>query len=161
MASSLLDKRETRIRSMFADIARSYDLLNHLLSLNIDRYWRWRTTRLAPPIGDGPILDVCTGTGDLALAYDKAARGRVPIFGSDFCMPMLLPARDKSRRRGAPDRLHRVAGERDGVPRRRAAGGEAARPRADGGKVVSADIWDRDALHWDKGGQRTCSVNSG
>ena len=97
MASSLVDKRESRIRTMFGDIAGSYDLLNHLLSLNIDRYWRWRTTRLAPPVADGPILDVCTGTGDLALAYDRAAHGRLPIIGSDFCLPMLLPARDKTR----------------------------------------------------------------
>ena len=37
---------------MFADIAPRYDLLNHLLSLNVDRYWRWRTTRLAPPVAD-------------------------------------------------------------------------------------------------------------
>src|SRR3954462_12837548 len=105
MASDLLDKREVRIRSMFNNIAPSYDLLNHLLSLNIDHYWRWRTTRLAPPAGDGPILDVCTGTGDLALAYDRAAGGRIPIFGSDFCMPMLLPARAKAHRRRAADRV--------------------------------------------------------
>jgi demethylmenaquinone methyltransferase/2-methoxy-6-polyprenyl-1,4-benzoquinol methylase len=116
MASSLLDKRETRIRSMFADIARSYDLLNHLLSLNVDRYWRWRTTRLAPPAGDGPILDVCTGTGDLALAYDKAARGRAPVFGSDFCMPMLLPARDKARRRRAADRMRFLEADTQQLP---------------------------------------------
>ena len=116
MASTPLDKRETRIRSMFADIARSYDLLNHLLSLNIDRYWRWRTTRLAPPADDGPILDVCTGTGDLALAYDKAARGRVPIIGSDFCMPMLLPARDKARRRRAADRVRFLEADTQRLP---------------------------------------------
>ena len=70
----MLDKREARIRNMFGNIAPSYDLLNHLLSLNVDRYWRWRTTRLVPPAGDGPILDLCTGTGDLALAYDRAAQ---------------------------------------------------------------------------------------
>ena len=116
MASSLLDKRETRIRSMFGDIARNYDLLNHLLSLNIDRYWRWRTTRLAPPAGDGPILDVCTGTGDLALAYDRAARGRAPIVGSDFCRPMLLPARDKARRRGAEARVRFVEADTQRLP---------------------------------------------
>ena len=54
MSTALLDKRETRIRGMFNNIAPSYDLLNHLLSLNIDHYWRWRTTQLAPPTGDGP-----------------------------------------------------------------------------------------------------------
>ncbi len=116
MASSLIDKRESRIRGMFAEIAGSYDLLNHLLSLNIDHYWRWRTTRLAPPAGDGPILDVCTGTGDLALAYDKAARGRVPIIGADFCMPMLLPARDKARRRRAADRVRFLEADTQRLP---------------------------------------------
>src|SRR4051812_38868851 len=101
MATSLLDKRETRIRRMFNNIAPSYDLLNHLLSLNIDHYWRWRTTRLAPPAADGPILDLCTGTGDLALAYDRAAGGRVPIVGADFSREMLARAAVKVRRRAA------------------------------------------------------------
>ena len=116
MASSLLDKRETRIRTMFGAIAPSYDLLNHLLSLNIDRYWRWRTTRLAPPSAEGPILDVCTGTGDLALAYDRAAGGRLPIIGADFCRPMLLPARAKTRRRGASDRIRFLEADAQRLP---------------------------------------------
>ena len=99
MSTNLLDKREGRIRAMFGAIAPRYDLLNHVLSLNIDRYWRWRTTKLVPvdvDPGAGPILDVCTGTGDLALAYDRAAKHRLPIIGSDFCLPMLLPARAKT-----------------------------------------------------------------
>lgn len=116
MATDLLDKRQTRIRRMFGNIAPSYDLLNHLLSLNIDRYWRWRTTRLAPPIGDAPILDVCTGTGDLALAYDRAARGRVDIVGSDFCLPMLLPARSKARRRKASERIRFIEADTQELP---------------------------------------------
>src|SRR5438093_2297649 len=95
-APALLDKRETRIRRMFGNIAPSYDLLNHLLSLNIDRYWRWRTTRLVPPIGAAPILDLCTGTGDLALAYDHAASNRVPIVGADFCHEMMVRAAEQT-----------------------------------------------------------------
>jgi demethylmenaquinone methyltransferase/2-methoxy-6-polyprenyl-1,4-benzoquinol methylase len=105
VSPSLLDKRETRIRTMFGNIAPRYDLLNHLLSLNIDRYWRWRTTRLAPADGDGPVLDVCTGTGDLALAYHRATQGKVPIVGTDFCLPMLMPARKKALRRRASVRF--------------------------------------------------------
>ena len=116
MSESLLDKREARIRTMFGNIAGCYDLLNHLLSLNVDRYWRWRTTRLAPPAGDGPILDVCTGTGDLALAYDRAAGRRLPIVGADFCLPMLLPARDKTRRRGASERIRYVEADAQRLP---------------------------------------------
>src|SRR5438067_10383088 len=90
---------------MFNNIAPSYDFLNHLLSLNIDHYWRWRTTRLAPPKGEGPILDLCTGTGDLALAYDRAAAGRTPIVGADFCPEMLALAETKIARRRASGRI--------------------------------------------------------
>src|SRR3954454_23553224 len=88
---------------MFGHIAPSYDLLNHLLSLNVDRYWRWRTTRLVPPRGTAPILDICTGTGDLALAYWNKVRGQVPVFGTDFTHEMLVLADAKTVR-------HRTAG---------------------------------------------------
>ena len=70
----MVDKSNARVRRMFSRIATRYDLLNHLLSLNVDRYWRWRTVRRVPPTAGPPVLDVCTGTGDLALAYLKAAR---------------------------------------------------------------------------------------
>jgi len=96
MTTTLLDKREARIRRMFGEIAPGYDFLNHLLSLNADRYWRWRSTRIVPATGEAPILDLCTGTGDLALAYHRATAGRVPIVGSDFCHPMLARAVKKS-----------------------------------------------------------------
>src|SRR5437660_3630947 len=114
--NSLLDKRETRIRSMFNHIAPSYDFLNHLLSLNIDRYWRWRTTRLVPPRGGAPILDVCTGTGDLALAYDRAAAGGVPIVGADFCHEMLVRAMQKADRKNASGRIRFVEADAQRLP---------------------------------------------
>jgi demethylmenaquinone methyltransferase/2-methoxy-6-polyprenyl-1,4-benzoquinol methylase len=112
----LLDKREVRIRRMFGAIAPSYDLLNHLLSLNIDRRWRWQTTRLAPPAGSDPILDLCTGTGDLALAYDRAADGQVAIVGADFCHEMLVRARRKTERRRAADRIRYVEADAQQLP---------------------------------------------
>jgi len=116
VSTSLLDKREARIRGMFGAIAPSYDLLNHLLSLNIDRWWRWRTTKLIAPSGEGPILDLCTGTGDLALAYDRAAGGRVPIVGADFCHEMLCRAVSKTVRRRAADRLRYVEADAQRLP---------------------------------------------
>src|SRR6202035_2035994 len=106
--TTVVDKREIRIRRMFGNIAPTYDLLNHLLSLNIDRWWRRRTTRLVPPEGDGPILDLCTGTGDLALASDYAAGGTLPIVGADFCHEMLCRAVASTAKRGAPGRLRYV-----------------------------------------------------
>ena len=92
MSTALLDKREARIRRMFGHIAPTYDLLNHLLSLNIDRWWRWRTTQLAPPPTDAPLLDVCTGTGDLAIG--ARTRG-AEVTGLDFSPEMLARARRK------------------------------------------------------------------
>src|SRR6202011_5314605 len=112
----LLDKREIRIRSMFNHIAPSYDFLNHLLSLNVDHYWRWRTTRLVPPRGTAPILDLCTGTGDLALAYDRAAQGRVAIVGAVFCHEMLMPAIKKVEKEHATERIRCVEADAQKLP---------------------------------------------
>jgi demethylmenaquinone methyltransferase/2-methoxy-6-polyprenyl-1,4-benzoquinol methylase len=116
MSSALLDKREVRIRRMFGHIAPSYDLLNHLLSANIDHYWRWRTTRLVPPAGSAPILDLCTGTGDLALAYDRAARGKVPIIGADFCHEMIALAEQKTQQRRAAGRIRYLEADAQRLP---------------------------------------------
>lgn len=90
-----IDKSPERIRQMFGQLASRYDWLNHLMSFNVDRYWRWKTVRLAPADGENPILDVCTGTGDLAFAYRKQTRGQVPIVASDFCPEMLSVAERK------------------------------------------------------------------
>jgi demethylmenaquinone methyltransferase/2-methoxy-6-polyprenyl-1,4-benzoquinol methylase len=116
LTADLLDKREARIRRMFGNIAPSYDLLNHLLSLNIDHYWRWQVTSLVPPQGREPILDLCTGTGDLALAYDRAAAGSVPVFGADFCHEMLTRAVDKARRRLALGRIRYLEADAQRLP---------------------------------------------
>lgn len=64
----VVDKSGHKVQQMFAEIAPKYDLMNHLLSLNVDRWWRWRTVRRLAPTADARVLDVCTGTGDLALA---------------------------------------------------------------------------------------------
>ncbi len=79
-----------RIREMFARVAPRYDLLNHLLSLNWDRRWRRAVARHFRALLSRPearALDLCCGTGDLALALDAAGPARV--VGADFCHPML------------------------------------------------------------------------
>jgi demethylmenaquinone methyltransferase / 2-methoxy-6-polyprenyl-1,4-benzoquinol methylase len=100
-----LDKSSTRVQQMFGEIAGRYDLLNRLLSLGIDRSWRRRTVKLVSPDGPAPILDVCTGTADLALAYWRASKGKVALVGTDFCQPMLAIGREKCRQ--AVDRAKR------------------------------------------------------
>lgn len=111
-----VDKSTTHVRNMFGEIAARYDLLNHVLSLNVDRWWRRRTVRLVPPSAEGPILDVCTGTADLALAYWRAGRDRVPIVGADFCRPMLAIGREKCCRAGAADRVTLVEADARQLP---------------------------------------------
>jgi demethylmenaquinone methyltransferase/2-methoxy-6-polyprenyl-1,4-benzoquinol methylase len=86
---------------MFGRIAPRYDLLNHLLSFNLDRRWRARTVARVSEILDRPdsqVLDLCCGTGDVALALE--ARARRSLLASDFCHPMLLEAGRKIAARG-------------------------------------------------------------
>ncbi len=88
------------VRGMFGRVAPRYDLLNRLLSFETDRYWRWRTARRVRDVLARPgarVLDLCCGTGDLMLQLERVA-GR-PVFGTDFCHPMLTAARAKTSRR--------------------------------------------------------------
>lgn len=90
---------------MFAGVAPRYDFLNHALSGGIDVLWRRRTVREALSPDEGRpllVLDVCTGTADLALAF--AARG-CEVVGADFCQEMLAIGEQKRRRKGAGVRL--------------------------------------------------------
>jgi len=87
------------VRSMFGRVAHRYDFANHLLSANIDRYWRRRTVRRVREILRRPaarVLDLACGTGDLLVALEREA-GR-SLIGSDFCHPMLTGARSKLAR---------------------------------------------------------------
>jgi len=111
-----VDKAGSRVRRMFGEIAGRYDLLNRLLSLSLDRRWRRRTVRLVPPSGEGPVLDVCTGTADLALAYCRAGGRAVRVVGADFCRPMLAIARRKARRLGADHHLALVEADAERLP---------------------------------------------
>ncbi len=90
-------KSHASIRHMFDDVAPTYDFLNHLLSLGIDNYWRSRTASRARRLVDGnpepAILDVATGTGDLAHAMSKIPGARVT--GMDLSPEMLAIAKKK------------------------------------------------------------------
>ena len=88
------------VRDIFTSIAPRYDLLNHLLSFNIDRLWWRRAARTFRHILQRPgarALDLCCGTGDMAFALLRASGKRVEIFGADFSHAMLVRAAQKSR----------------------------------------------------------------
>jgi demethylmenaquinone methyltransferase/2-methoxy-6-polyprenyl-1,4-benzoquinol methylase len=92
------------VRHMFDRVAPRYDLLNHLLSFQLDRWWRARTVRRLRPImdrADARIVDLCCGSGDLLLAMRK--RSSSVVHGSDFSHNMLLAASRKiHQERGVP-----------------------------------------------------------
>jgi demethylmenaquinone methyltransferase/2-methoxy-6-polyprenyl-1,4-benzoquinol methylase len=92
--------KDRAVRAMFAEIAPSYDRLNHLLSANVDRRWRRFTVNQLRDVLGRPgalALDLCCGTADLTLELARRAR----VIGCDFCHPMLLLGRDKVAESGA------------------------------------------------------------
>ena len=93
------------VREMFDGIAPRYDLLNHVLSMNIDHWWWWRTARrfrdvLARP--DAAVVDVCCGTGDMTLALlNRRPANSRPVIAADFSHQMLVRGAAKFSGRGA------------------------------------------------------------
>jgi demethylmenaquinone methyltransferase / 2-methoxy-6-polyprenyl-1,4-benzoquinol methylase len=89
------------VQRTFAGIAPKYDLLNHLLSFNIDRTWRKALMKRLRPVlqrTDARVLDLCCGTGDVQLDLQSIAS--TSVMGADFCHPMLVSAQHKAARRG-------------------------------------------------------------
>ncbi len=101
------------VRTMFDEIAPRYDLLNHVLSLNIDRVWWWRTARRFRPVLARPearVLDICCGTGDMTMALLRhRPANAVPVLAADFSHGMLVRGARKFTPHGA------VAIEADGM----------------------------------------------
>ena len=79
-----------RIKNLFSAIARYYDFLNALLSLKRDKMWRRETVKASDIEPMSKVLDVCTGTGELALAYSDKLSAEGFVIGSDFCFEMLV-----------------------------------------------------------------------
>ena len=99
------------VRGMFGGIARQYDLLNHLLSFNLDKRWRRRTVdRVAGVVASSQarILDLCCGTGDVLIELEQ--RRQRPVLGADFCHPMLTEAAGKLGRKGLRSPLFEADG---------------------------------------------------
>jgi len=118
--SDELNPRARVIRAMFSSIAPSYDFLNHFLSLSVDHLWRRRVVRTAlsaSSSGNSPvsILDVCTGTGDLAFAFARRCRPDDVVVGLDFSHPMLCLALQKQRKKNNPRWARKLFSEGDAL----------------------------------------------
>jgi len=86
------------VRGLFSDIAGRYQVVNHILSGGLDFYWRAIAVRLIRSWNPSTVLDVATGTGDLAMAIRKACPS-ARVIGADFCAPML----EVARKNGLPE----------------------------------------------------------
>jgi demethylmenaquinone methyltransferase/2-methoxy-6-polyprenyl-1,4-benzoquinol methylase len=94
------DAAAAAVRAMFTSIAPRYDLLNHVLSMNVDRIWWNRTARAFAEVlrrPDAQVLDLCCGTGDMTFALHRRMKGaNSALFGADFSHAMLVRAAEKS-----------------------------------------------------------------
>lgn len=108
-------QKERFIQEMFAQIAPTYDLLNSLLSLNVHKRWRPVAVRAARVGPGAKVLDLATGTGDLALLTARSVGPDGLVVGADFCEPMLRLGQQKSRQAGA-ERVCLTLGSADWLP---------------------------------------------
>jgi demethylmenaquinone methyltransferase/2-methoxy-6-polyprenyl-1,4-benzoquinol methylase len=100
---------------MFTTIARRYDLLNHVLSMNVDRSWRRALVRAAQPVPPRQVLDVATGTGDVAIAFARHSDAE-EIVGIDPSEGMLEVGREKIARLGLGARVRMQEGDALALP---------------------------------------------
>lgn len=111
-----LNKSPERIAGMFDAIAGNYDRLNHLLSAGIDKRWRRKAIRSLKLTGRERVLDLCTGTADLAIAAIEAAPGAQRVVGVDFAGAMLRIGLEKTRVRTLDQRVSLIRGDAANIP---------------------------------------------
>ena len=106
--------KKEQVEQMFDNIAPTYDKLNHIMSLNIDRVWRRRVMRIVRRAKAHKIMDVATGTGDLAIAMAKRV-DRTQILGVDLSEEMLAVARRKVEKQGLEERIMLQKGDAENL----------------------------------------------
>lgn len=106
--------KKEQVEEMFDNIAPTYDKLNHIMSLNIDRVWRRRVMRIVRRTKAHKIMDVATGTGDLAIAMAKRV-DRTQILGIDLSDEMLAIARRKVQKQGLEERIMLERGDAENL----------------------------------------------
>ena len=103
------------VRGMFNDIAPTYDRLNHILSFDIDKLWRKRVVRIVRRLGAKHIMDMATGTGDLAIALAQNIEGSI-IYGADFSSEMLAVAEQKISKLALSKRISLTECNAENIP---------------------------------------------
>ena len=115
MDTSQPEAKKQFVREKFASICKRYDLVNSLLSLQIDRYWSWRTIRLLREFPGGWVLDLCAGTLPLSLELTRQAKYR-KVLAVDFCEDMLRAGATALPDDGRRPRIFPVCGDGEVIP---------------------------------------------
>ena len=109
------ESKKSQVRRMFDTIAPSYDRLNHLLSFNFDRLWRKRLVKMVAAENPNMVVDVATGTGDVALAIARRM-SEAKVVGIDLSEGMLAVAKEKSKGSEVTERIEWLVGDGEALP---------------------------------------------
>lgn len=107
--------KKQQVKTMFNDIAGKYDFMNHFLSIGIDVTWRKNAIKLLQPLHPQNILDVATGTGDVAILTEKMLHPK-SITGYDLSAGMLEVGRQKIQKLGLTDKIQMIEGDSEKMP---------------------------------------------
>ena len=103
---------ESPIQSMFTEVPKTYELVDHVLTLGLDIIWRRKAARIAVKAGGTQWVDMCTGTGEMAVYLSRLAPEGTEVYAVDFCEPMMEKARSKPE----AGRIHFVASDIKTLP---------------------------------------------
>ncbi len=109
------EDKKTFVKAKFSSISKKYDFLNSVLSFQIDKYWRWVTTRMLREFPEGPVLDLCAGTLPLSLELARQAAKR-QVVAMDFCEDMLRAGVDNLPSDERLLRIFPVCGDGEELP---------------------------------------------
>jgi demethylmenaquinone methyltransferase/2-methoxy-6-polyprenyl-1,4-benzoquinol methylase len=110
------ERDANKVEQMFSGIASRYDLLNHILSIGLDIGWRKKVARETGKVNCTNILDVCTGTGDMAIELSKFWKGKAHIEGLDFSRELLQAGKEKIQKAGLEDTITFREGNAESLP---------------------------------------------
>ena len=96
-------RRDAPLHHMFTAVPPRYDLINHIITLGLDKRWRWNAARECLTANPHKVLDLCCGTGDLALNLGRLTQNKVALTGIDYSQPMLEIAAKKAAASGIRD----------------------------------------------------------
>ena len=83
------------IRKIFSEVPHTYDLINHILTFGLDILWRRKAAMVAAAGGGSKWIDICSGTGEMALCLSRLAKNKTMVVATDFCAPMIRKATEK------------------------------------------------------------------